>query len=137
MFSWDPIKGAKQYELWVALDQDFNTQIERRTVYSTRYSPATTYDNNTYYWKVRAINVAGQPTPWPSTPSVFQRRWSNKPTLLYPPNNTSTAITGDVYFQWTPVRHASRYALDVGTDENFTPSTFSTCLTASTTYTTR
>lgn len=133
VFDWDPIKGAKQYELWVALDQDFNTQIEKRTIYSTRYSPTTTYDNNTYYWKVRAINAAGQPTPWPATPNVFQRRWSAKPTLLYPPDS-ATPVSGDIYFQWTPVQHATRYVLDVGNDENFTPGTYQTCMTASTTF---
>ena len=69
VFDWDPVKGAKEYEIWVALDPDFNNQIEKRRVLSTRYSPTTTYDNNTYYWKIRAYNAAGEPTPWPASPA--------------------------------------------------------------------
>jgi hypothetical protein len=134
VFDWDPVKGAKEYEIWVALDPDFNTQIEKRKVLSTRYSPVTTYDNNTYYWKVRAYNAAGEPTPWPASPSVFDRRWPFKPALVYPPVTTATPIGDDVFYQWTPVRHATRYVLEVGNDEYFTPGTYATCYTQSTTY---
>ncbi|WP_299923991.1 Ig-like domain repeat protein [uncultured Nocardioides sp.] len=134
VFDWDPVKGAKEYEIWVALDPDFNTQIEKRKVLSTRYSPTTTYDNNTYYWKVRAYNAAGEPTPWPASPSVFDRRWPFKPSLVHPPVTTASPIGDDVYYQWTPVRHATRYVLEVGSDEYFTNGTYATCSTQSTTY---
>ena len=116
VLDWDPVKGAKQYEIWVALDRDFNNQVEKRIVYSTRYSPTTTYDNNNYFWKVRAYNAAEQPTPWPASPNEFQRRWPFSPTLVYPPDASSPAVADDFYYQWTPVRHATRYVLEVGTD---------------------
>ncbi len=82
VFDWDPVQGAKQYEIWVALDHDFNNEVEKRIVYGTRYSPPTTYDNNNYYWKVRPINAADQPAPWPDAPSEFQRRWPDGPPLV-------------------------------------------------------
>lgn len=135
VFDWDPVKGAKQYEIWVALDRDFNNQVEKRIVSSTRYSPQTSYDNNNYFWKVRAYNTAEQPTPWPATPNVFQRRWPMSPSLVYPPVASSPAVSDDLYYQWSPVKHATRYRLDVGSDVNFTPGTFEKCYTASTTYT--
>jgi hypothetical protein len=135
VFDWDPVQGAKQYEIWVALDAGFDNQIEKRTVYGTRYSPATTYGNNNYFWKVRAINAANQPTPWPEDPSLFQRRWPAQPTLVYPPNQLVPSIGDDFYYQWTPVQHATRYQLDMGTDPNFSPGTYETCVTAQTTYT--
>ena len=135
VFDWDPIRGAKNYEIWISSDQGFSTNpVERRVVSGTRYSPKTSYDNASYYWKVRAINAAGEPTPWPATGSLFRRRWAVAPTLIYPPNSTST-VTGDLYFQWTPLQHATRYKFEIGTDSNFTPGTFSTCNTASTTFT--
>lgn len=134
VFDWDPVKGAKDYEIWVALDPDFNTQIEKRKVLSTRYSPVTTYDNNTYYWKVRAYNAAGEPTPWPASPSVFDRRWPFKPSLVYPPVAPTPPVGDDIYYQWTPVRHATRYVLEVGGDEYFTTGSYATCYTQSTTY---
>ncbi|HEX5089726.1 MAG TPA: Ig-like domain repeat protein [Nocardioides sp.] len=134
VFSWDPVKGAKQYEIWVARDHDFNNQVEKKTVVGTRYSPTTTYDNGSYFWKVRPINAAGQPAPWPTEPSQFTRVWPDKPAAVWPPDST-TPVGDDFYYQWTPVPHASKYQLDVGTDPNFTPNTYDSCFTAQTTYT--
>ena len=133
VFTWEPVQGAKQYEIWVARDQDFNNQVERKTIIATRYSPSITYDNDNYFWKVRPINAAGQPAPWPTVPSEFQRVWPDRPTAVWPPDSTSP-VGDDFYYQWTPVQHASKYQLDVGTDPNFTPNTYKTCFTASTTY---
>ena len=62
----------------------------------------------------------------------FQRQWPDKPTLVYPPNAVSPPVGDDLYFQWTPVEHATRYQLDVSDDPNF--STFNTCFTPQTTY---
>ncbi|MCW2832247.1 MAG: hypothetical protein JWN68_200 [Nocardioides sp.] len=135
VFDWDPVKGAKQYEIWIALDRDFNNQVEKRIVYSTRYSPTSTYDNGNYFWKVRPYNAAEQPTPWPVLPNEFQRRWPHLPTLVYPPVADTPAVDDDLFFQWTPVKHATRYRLDVGLNSTFTPGTFDTCWTATTTYT--
>jgi hypothetical protein len=135
VFDWDPVKGAKSYEIWVALDRDFNNQVERRNIQGTRYSPSDTYDNNNYYWKVRAINAADQPAPWPTEPNMFQRRWPDQPTLVWPPVTSLQTVGDDFYYQWSPVRHASRYQLDVGTDPNFTPGSYQTCTTANTTLT--
>src|SRR4029079_14532030 len=41
----------------------------------------------------------------------------------------------DLYYEWTPVRSATRYRLDVGSDPNFSPDTFKSCFTTQTTYT--
>lgn len=135
ILDWDPVKGAKQYEVWVALDRDFNNQVEKRIVSSTRYSPTTTYDNNNYFWKVRAYNAADQPTPWPLSPNEFQRRWPFSPTLVYPPVSAAAPVGDDFYYQWTPVRHATRYVLEVGNTPSFQAGSYATCNTASTTYT--
>jgi large repetitive protein len=136
VLDWDPVQGASKYEVWIAKDISFSTPIDGpREVYGTRYSPAETYDNAPYFWKVRAVNAAGEKMPWPSTPNQFQRRWNMAPTLVYPPNDLSQPVGDDIYYQWTPVKHASSYRLDVGSDANFTPGTYQTCYTAQTTYT--
>ena len=136
IFDWDPVRGAKQYEIWVSQDQTFsNTPVDKRIISGTRYSPTTTYDNANYFWKVRAINAAGQPQPWPANGSEVRRRWTQAPSLVYPANSDTVTVAGDLFFQWTPVQHATRYELVLGTDSNFTIGTFWTCHTAQTTFT--
>ena len=138
VLEWPAVLGAKTYELQVSTDQDFNTIVDSKTnIRGTRYSPATTYLNDQYYWRVRARNNLGQtfewvevqPRPW------FQRNWPTAPALQFPPDATGPAVGDDLYFQWTPVDHATRYQLDLGTDPNFSPTTFATCYTAATTFT--
>lgn len=136
VLDWDPVPGASKYEIWVAKDISFNTSIDGpREVVGTRYSPENTYDNAPYFWKVRAVNAAGEKMPWPATPNQFQRRWNLAPALVYPPVSISSPVGDDLYYQWSPVKHASLYRLDVGSDANFTPGSYNTCYTASTTYT--
>jgi len=135
VLDWDPVPGAIKYEIRVGLDQYFNNLVETKQVYGTRYSPTTTYLNNQYYWQVRPINAAGKPTEWPETVRVFQRRWPQAPVLLHPADTISEPAVDDFYYQWTPVKHATRYELQVGTDINFSPNTYAVCPTAGTTYT--
>ncbi len=121
---WRPVKGAKTYELQVSTDQGFNTIVDTKTnIKGTRYSPATTYLNDQYYWRVRARNNLNETIDWVSVtpPHNFQRSWLDKPSLLYPPSAISPPVSDAFYFQWSPVDHANRYQLDVGQDPNFTP----------------
>ncbi|MGN6753948.1 MAG: hypothetical protein ACTHJJ_15505, partial [Intrasporangium sp.] len=138
VLEWDPVKGAKTYELQVSSDQDFNTIIDSKVnIKSTRYSPATTYLNDQYYWRVRALNNQGETFEWVNVEGkkMFQRHWPTPPRLEYPASALSPVVGDDLYFQWTPVDHATRYQLDIGTDGNFSPTTFNTCYTAGTTFT--
>ncbi len=46
---------------------------------ATRYSPAITLDNDQFWWRVRAVDLAGQPTPWTTSLFGFQRQWLDQP----------------------------------------------------------
>ena len=91
----------------------------------------TTYDNNNYFWKVRADQRGGpagavaQPTP-----NVFQRRWPDQPTLVWPPvtlvPRSATTSTTSGRRSSTPRSTSSTSA----PTPNFTPGTYETCFTA-------
>ncbi len=116
MLDWLPVSGATKYEVQVGLDEDFTIPVETKTVYGTRYSPVTTYDNDQYFWRVRAIDTGGMKMAWPAVPFEFQRDWPDRPTLLHPVDQIAPPTGDDLYYQWTPVPHATRYQLQVGTD---------------------
>lgn len=143
VLDWTPVPGATRYDLQVALDADFNNiALSVTNIRSTRYSPPTTLNNDQFWWRVRAVDPAGQQTPWTSSLNGFQRKWPQQPQAVYPLGamGAPSAISGTkAYFQWTPVKHASEYELQVSTDPNFSPNTAitKTCTTAQTTYTPR
>jgi hypothetical protein len=136
VLDWQPLPGAQYYELEVSTDDSFSasTLVEpRRKVYSTQYSPAVTYDNNTYYWRVRAVDTAGNPSAW-STQRSFVRSWTLKPTPEWPANGANVPANR-MFLEWSPVQYATQYEIQMGSDENFSPGTFVVCQVAGTTYT--
>ena len=138
VLDWEPVAGAVSYEVEVALNTDFSdgSLIDRRTnIRGSRFSPATTYDNNQYYWRVRAMDMAGQPTRWTEARYSFNRTWPMRPVAVYPAAAGAEEVPAPLYFQWEPIRHASEYEFQIGTQENFSVGTYKTCRVAGTTYT--
>jgi hypothetical protein len=125
VFSWNPVVGAKTYQLQVSPNGDWANNLALDVVVkSTRYSPPTTLDNDQYFWRVRAMdakspaNNGGWSLEW-----QFKRAWSDLPVLLQPAWNLGDPPTTiDVpTFSWTPVHHASYYEIEFSEDINFSP----------------
>lgn len=141
VFDWEPVPGAVTYDLQVATDSTFNNFAYRgENIYGSRYSPPVTTFNDQFWWRVRAVDLAGQPTAWSTARFSFQRSWLDTPDAIYPTGATSVAdeqvvaSNGDQrFFQWSPVQHASRYQLVVARDRQFSVESQS-CITAATTY---
>ena len=130
---WQAVDGATAYQLQVGRDPDFNNIVDDVTVYSTLFTPPVTYDNDQYYWRVRAMDAGQNRMPWTvAVPFVFQRQWLDKPTLQFPADQLAPAIGDSMYYQWTPVKHATRYQVDASTDPNFSPATIRSCFTSAT-----
>lgn len=144
VLDWQPLPGAQYYELQVSTDDNFSasTVIDNRTgssrVLGTRYSPPITYDNNTYYWRVRAVDTAGNPSAWSDTTDLrsFVRAWGGSANVpnLQAPGNGATVGPG-LHLEWSAVPHASHYEVQMGSDPNFSPDTFDVCQVVGTTYT--
>ena len=132
---WQAVPGAMDYQLQVGRDPDFNNIIDDQIVMGTRFQPNFTYNNDQYYWRVRAIDAAGNRMPWTdAAPFSFQRNWPQAPQLEWPANQLVPAVSDPLYFQWKPVAHASSYQLDISGDANFSPGQYITCTTTGTTY---
>jgi hypothetical protein len=138
VLDWAPVKGAKSYDIQVSTSEDFTqggSLIETRTgIVGTRYSPTTTYDNNQYFWRVRAVDLDNRATAWSPARSSFNRTWPDVPVLVHPAAAGNEVVGDPMYFEWESVRHASEYELQVGTQPNFTVGTFESCRVAGTTY---
>ena len=131
VLDWTPVPGARNYDVQVALDADFNNITYSFTnVSGSRLSPPTTLANDQFWWRVRAVDLAGQPTPWTTSLNGFQRQWLDQPQPVYPTGNIRPTRP---FIQWTPVQHASYYELYVATNANMTPAPH-LCRVVGTTY---
>jgi hypothetical protein len=113
VLDWEPIKGAKSYQLQISTDKLFpaNTIVDQQnTVYGTRYSPPKTLNNDQYYWRIRATDAANFQPDWNTRPVwQFKRSWPDQSTLQYPVAGSS--VDDPMYYQWTPIKHASIYTV--------------------------
>ena len=135
VLDWEPVLGAKTYNLQISTDQNFNTiEHSRNAIVSTRYSPVSTLNNDQYYWRVAPVDAAGNTLDWGSVDVwEFRRNWPNQPHPEYPAHDASV---GDPFFyQWTPAEHASSYRLEVARASDFSVnSMYDTCTTVNTTF---
>jgi hypothetical protein len=130
-FTWGPVSGAKGYEVevnssssWASGSKvccDDISFMEQLTTYGTSYSPPLVLLNNTYYWRVRAIDASGNAGSWAAGPS-FTKTFANSPSgdvenlrlvdsnldTLAPGSTTDTPIV-----LWDPVPGASSYQVVV------------------------
>lgn len=137
VLDWQPVAGARTYDVQIAEDQGFNTiAVSATNVQGTRYSPVVTTNSDQFWWRVRAVDLAGQQTPWTTSRFSFQRQWPQQPQLIQPMGTVATPsaeTTTSPYYQWSPVPHASHYELYTANDPNFSINV-DKCTTAGTTY---
>jgi hypothetical protein len=132
-FSWDPIAGAARYELEVNSSVDFAPGSKvccSSPVVGTSYSPTVVFRDNTYYWRVRALDASGNAGVWNSGPA-FTKTFDKVPpvtatsiknvrmrdNLADPGTDTEPGTPGyqtEVpILSWDPVPGAASYEVNV------------------------
>ena len=80
-FAWDMVPGAARYEVEVNSDSNFDPASKvccTDKPVSTTLTPLEVFANNTYYWRVRAIDRGGNAGVWNEGPS-FDKTFDNYP----------------------------------------------------------
>ena len=108
---WDPVPGAKTYDVQVSPGDQFNNVIFFGTDLPQPFAtPAAVgaLPDDTYSWRVRAHDPNDNIGPW-TVASTFTKAWGAS-TEVAPANG---ATTEDLDFQWTSVDGAQRYQIQV------------------------
>ena len=132
-FSWDAVPGAAKYEVEVNSSVDFapgsKVCCTQQTI-STSLAPTVVFRDNTYYWRVRAIDAAGNAGVWNLGPN-FIKTFDKVPPVTAPSiknlhmrdnlSDTGTDVdpgtlgyqTNVPILKWDTVPGASSYLVDV------------------------
>jgi hypothetical protein len=134
-FTWDPIPGAAKYEVEINSVSDFpegNSKVccaSSDWPVTTTFTPKETLPNNTYYWRVRAVNAHGEAGDWNEGPS-FVKTFANYPDLselgiknLHMRDTSDPGTDADLgtpgyqtqlpIITWDPIPGASSYQVNV------------------------
>ncbi|HET9667796.1 MAG TPA: hypothetical protein VFP09_13600, partial [Desertimonas sp.] len=137
-FSWDLVEGAAGYEVEVNFSSDWAESSKvccdpikgRISTLGTSLSPAEILANNTYYWRVRAIDPSNNAGVWNEGPT-FTKTFDNVPPVTAPSiknlrmrdnlgdpaidadGGTAVLDTAVPIVTWDPVPGASSYQVNV------------------------
>jgi hypothetical protein len=132
-FSWDPVPGATKYEVEVNSSVDFAPGSKvccSQLTTSTSLAPTVVFRDNTYYWRVRALDAAGNAGVWnrgpdfvktfdkvppvtaPSIKNLHMRDHLEDPGTDLDPG-TAGYQTDAPILKWDSVSGASAYLVDV------------------------
>lgn len=131
---WNSVSYATGYDLQVSTNSNFTAlNYDVTNIANVNYSLSGLNTGTTYYWRVRARNVAGigpWSDPWQFTTLV------NLPdivTLNSPANNTTNVATNP-QLKWNISNYAETYKLQVSTNPSFTTTVVNLTGLTSTTY---
>ncbi len=108
-FEWTAVPGADRYFLEVDINPNF-TNPTRYETRNTSFTPVHPLSNEDYYWRVQAVDAAGNGGPF-SEVRRFTRRWDYAPVLLTPTDNWRS--TPHPIFRWTSVPGAYQYQIQI------------------------
>jgi hypothetical protein len=85
-FSWNRVPGAARYEVEVnssAVWAPGSKVCCSGTTIATSLSPTEVFDDNVYFWRVRAVDASGNSGQWNDGPS-FDKRFDKVPPVVAP-----------------------------------------------------
>ena len=117
-FSWGRVPGAATYEVEVNSSQDFapgsKVCCDDKSV-GTSLAPKKVFPNNTYYWRVRALDANGISGVWNNGPT-FNKAFNPSIQNLHLRDNLGVApssTTDSPIIAWNPVPGAASYDVEV------------------------
>jgi len=122
---WQSTAGASSYRVQLSLTADFVTRLVDTTgVQSTFYILPQLLTSERYYWRISALNQAGEST-WSET-RTFRTIVviPGVPELLTPGDNLVDAKP-PVLLDWSNVQGATSYSMQVSTENTFETIVFS------------
>jgi len=133
LLSWDPVAGAAQYEVEISPSPDFaiGSRMCCTPAFGTSLAPQQLLPDNTYHWRVRAIDGVGDAGVWnfgPSFVKVFDDVVPSVPGLRIRDNDADATpaagpsglpTTDAPVVEWEPVPGASSYGVRVVPHESY------------------
>jgi hypothetical protein len=116
LMSWNPVPGAAKYEVEVNYSQDFAASSKvccTDAVIGTSLAPTVPMQNNTYYWRMRAVDADGNAGVWNHGPNFKKAFDDLTPSILNLRMRDAGPSTSVPVVQWDPVPGASSYRVQV------------------------
>ncbi len=117
VLEWTHVSSADHYQIVLSTSEGFSTVFEEFDSHVTRVGWTPNPPDATYYWHVRAVDVARNEGPWSSAGS-FTIAWTAVPTLVSPIGGAGASSAP--VFQWTSLPGVGQYEIHMSANIEFT-----------------
>ena len=118
-FDWSDVPDAARYDLQVDNSSTFGSPEVAVTVTASTYTVTMPLPDGRYYWRVRAVDAAGNAGSWTSARTVWvDITPAPAPTLLSPADGTPTSDNTPT-FTWNAVSGLSAYRIQASKSADF------------------
>ena len=119
-FNWSTTEFAVRYELIVDDSSSFGSpEIHDSNIIGSDHNSPVSLDSDTYYWRVRGANSAGDWGDWSDTWTFTIGQDPPQSPELYEPDNGQSVTDQTPYFDWSRPSSAVRYDLVVDNSSSF------------------
>lgn len=118
LLRWNAASGAYRYMVAWSTAQDFNSQSESDELAMTSFTPPTLAEG-TYYWRVRARDLAGNWGAYSSPRSFTVELPIPQAPLLLTPANKAFTNESAYEFSWSVPSYAARYEILIDNQSGF------------------
>ena len=116
--TWQTIPDAAGYQVQISLDSNFTSIQSNQTTAEIHFTPASSLPDQTYYWRVAALDDQDVKGQWSQTRSITIDTQSPPiPQLTSPASGL--VLHDEVTFTWQPSEGAEAYQLVYDSDEDF------------------
>jgi hypothetical protein len=119
-FTWSVPTGAKKFDFQFDIDPFFSDPYAANFLTKANHKPFPIMPADTYYWRVKAYDSAGNPSDWSTSRTVHILPATPARVTLISPLTGSYTDAGALHFTWTAVDYASRYELKIDNNSTFT-----------------
>jgi len=120
VFGWTAVSNAASYSFQLSTDSGFNSVVYSLTgTHNTRATVTTSLSDDTYWWRVRAVNAAGTASGW-STPMQFTKTWSDQPVQESPTDGSTVSFPTPLILNWDKTPYAASYHVILASDPQLT-----------------
>ena len=124
-FSWLASTGATKYQLQYATDSGFSANVfTTGELATTSYTPSPAMTVNTWYWRVKARDAAGNWSDWGAYRELhYHAPIPAAPLLTAPASGLVTNFNPIPTFTWNSVANGSYYRIQISLSPTFTTTT--------------
>lgn len=119
-FTWETLTEIDKYQIQFDDNEDFLSPVREVNVSEASYTLALALPDGTFYWRLRAHDLAGNPSNWGANWSfTIDTEIPNTPVFVWPKLNQELNMSNLIFFEWIGDVETGEFQLQMDDSDDF------------------